>query len=163
MFFFEMILMGVWATFVMDALAIVLSKLKLIRPKIGPEIIGRWSIYMLRGKFVHKDIHSTPAMPNEILISWISHYSIGILLAGVYLLVEEIYPVIADQFWMAIIFGILTLVLPWLWLFPSIGIGFWASKMSQKSPYIITSLVNHTDFGLGLALWIIVFRPIFAY
>ncbi len=161
MFFFEMILMGVWATFMMDALAIVLGKLKFIRPKIGPEIIGRWSIYMLRGKFIHKDINSTPSMPNEILTSWISHYLIGILLAGVYLLVEKIYPIIADQFWVAIIFGILTVALPWLWLFPSIGIGYLASKMPQKSPYIITSLVNHTDFGLGLALWIIVFRPIF--
>jgi len=161
MFFFEMILMGIWATFVMDALAIVFAKLKIIRPKISPEIIGRWSIYMLRGKFIHKDINSTPAMPNEILTSWISHYSIGIVLAGVYLLVEKIYPMTADQFWVAIIFGIFTIVLPLFWLFPSIGIGFLASKMPRKSPYIFTSLVNHTDFGLGLALWIIVFRPMF--
>ena len=161
MFFLEMILMGIWSTLVMDILAIIFSKLKVIRPKIGPEIIGRWSLYMLKGKFVHRDINKTPPMPNEILTSWISHYLIGIVLAGVYLLIEKVYPIIADQFWIAIIFGILTIVRPWLWLFQSIGIGFMASKIPKKSPYIIPSLVNHTDFGLGLATWIILFRPIF--
>ncbi len=161
MFFLEMILMGICATLVMDILARVFGRLKVIRPKVSPEIIGRWSLYMLKGKFFHRDINMTPALPNEILTSWISHYAIGIVLAGIYLLFELHYPVFADRFWMAIIFGILTVFLPLLWLFPSIGIGFLASKTPQKSPYITTSLVNHTDFGLGLALWIIIFRPIF--
>lgn len=156
-----MILMGICATLVMDILAIFFGKLKVIRPKIGPEIIGRWSLYIFKGKFFHKDITNTPALPNEISASWISHYSIGIVLAGIYLLFELHYPIFADRFWMAVIFGILTVFLPWLWLYPSIGIGFLASKIPHKSPYITTSLINHIDFGLGLALWIIIFRPIF--
>lgn len=161
MFFLEMILIGIWATLVMDILAIILGKLKVVRPQISPEIIGRWSLYMLKGKFFHKEINNTPALPNEIFASWISHYLIGIVLAGVYLFLELRYPICADKFWMAIIFGLLTVFLPWLWLFPSIGLGFFASKTHEKSPYIITSLINHTDFALGLALWIIIFRPIF--
>ena len=161
MFLLEMILMGIWATAVMDILAIIFGKLHIIRPRIGPEIIGRWSLYMLKGKFFHKDINNTPALPNEILASWISHYLIGIVLAGIYLFIKMHYPIIVSEFWMAFIFGILTILLPWLWLFPSIGIGFLASKMPSKSPYIFTGFINHTDFGLGLALWIIIFRPIF--
>ncbi len=154
----EMILMGVFATLVMDIMAITFAKLKITHPKIGPEAVGRWTLYMFRGKFFHKDINKTPALPNEILTSWIAHYLIGIALAGVYLFMELKLPEIDDQPLMALIFGILTVLLPWIWLFPSMGIGFLASKMPEKSPYIFTSLVNHTDFGIGMALWIVVFR-----
>ena len=35
---------------------------------------------------------------------------------------------------------------------------FLAAKSDQRKPYIITSLINHMDFGLGIAVWIIVFR-----
>jgi hypothetical protein len=145
----------------MDILAIVFGKLKIIHPSIEPQVIGRWALYILRGKFVHKDIYKTPTLKNEKSAALISHYLIGIILAGVYLFMELKEPVTRDQPWIALVFGLLTILLPWLWLFPSIGIGFLASKKSKKSPYIITSLINHTDFGLGLAVWILVFRPLF--
>ena len=53
-----MILMGIFATFFMDFLAGFLVKRKLIHPFIAPEAVGRWFLYMFRGKFVHKDIHN---------------------------------------------------------------------------------------------------------
>jgi len=161
MFFLEMILMGIWATLVMDILAIILSKSHIIRPRIGPEIVGRWTLYMLKGKFAHNDINKTPVLKNEIIASWISHYLIGIALTGIYLFLGLNYPLLLDSYWAALIFGILTVLLPWLWLFPSIGIGIMASKMPEKSPYLFTSFINHTDFGLGMALWMIVFHPYF--
>jgi hypothetical protein len=157
----EMILMGIWATLVMDILAIVFSKLKIIHPKIGPEIVGRWTLYMFRGKFIHRDINHTPAWGNEKMAALISHYLIGIILAGVYLFLEMKAPILRDNVWMALVFGIGTVILPFFWLYPSIGIGFAASKMSPRSPYITTSLVNHTDFGLGMLTWLVLFRRLF--
>ncbi len=157
----EMILMGILATIVMDLLAILFSKLKIIHPPIGPQVVGRWTLYMLRGKFIHKDINKTPALNNETSVALIAHYLIGIALAGVYLFIEIKEPAIRNQLWMPLIFGIITVLLPWLWLYPSMGIGFLALKTKNISPYIITSLVNHTDFGLGLVLWIVVFRRFF--
>lgn len=154
----EMILMGTLATLFMDLSAIFLAKLKVIRPQIGPEVVGRWFLHMFRGKFVHDDISKTPALNNEKLWALIAHYLIGIALAGIYLFVELIVPAIRDQLWMPLAFGLATTVLPWFWLYPSIGIGFLASKASKRSPYIIASLVNHTNFGLGFLVWIAVFR-----
>ena len=52
----------------------------------------------------------------------------------------------------------LVTLLPWLWLYPSMGLGFLARKTPNKSPYIVTSLVNHTNFGLGMVLWVAQFR-----
>jgi hypothetical protein len=59
---------------------------------------------------------------------------------------------------MPLIFGLATVLLPWFWLYPSMGLGFLASKAAKKSPYIVTSLVNHTNFGLGFLIWIVFFR-----
>ena len=154
----EMILMGIWATLFMDILAIIFCKLKVIHPMIEPQVVGRWALYMFKGKFIHKDIYKTPALGNEKLAALVSHYVIGIVLAGIYLFMELKEPIIRDQLWMALIFGLITVLLPWLWLYPSIGLGFLASKTPKTSPYIITSLINHTGFGLGLVVWIVVFR-----
>ncbi|UCD63969.1 MAG: DUF2938 family protein [Candidatus Zixiibacteriota bacterium] len=154
----EMILMGVLATLVMDSLAMVLGRLKIIHPPVGAEVIGRWTLYMFRGEFRHRDINETPALNHEKSAAWLSHYLIGIVLAGVYLFLELKAATIRHQVWMPLIFGIATVLLPWLWLYPAIGLGFLASKAPSRSPYIITSLVNHTNFGLGLVIWVVIFR-----
>jgi hypothetical protein len=153
-----MILMGVLATLFMDLLSILLGKLKIIHPPIKPEAVGRWTLYMFRGKFIHEDIHKTPALNNEKPATLLFHYVIGIVLAGIYLLLELKVPTIRDELWMPLAFGLATVLLPWLWLYPSLGLGFLASKAPRKSPYIVTSLVNHTNFGLGLLIWIVAFR-----
>ena len=73
---------------------------------------------------------------------------------------ESRVPTIRNQLWMPLLFGIATVLLPWLWLYPSMGLGFLAWKTPNKSPYIVTSLVNHTNFGLGMALWVALGRRI---
>jgi hypothetical protein len=155
MIFIEMILMGIFATFVMDFLAGFLVKRKLIHSFIEPEAVGRWFLCMFRGKFIHKDIHKTPALKNEKLWCFISHYLIGIVLAGIYLFLELKEPSIRGQMWMPLVFGIATVSLPWFWLLPSIGLGFMASKSLNRSLIIRTNLVNHTNFGLGLCIWVV--------
>jgi len=159
--FVEMILMGVLATLFMDLSSILLGKSKIIHQLIEPQVVGRWTLYMFRGKFIHEDIHKTPALNNEKSVALLSHYLIGIVLAGIYLLLELKEPIIRHQLWMPLIFGLTTVLLPWLWLYPSIGLGFLASKTPRKSPYIVTSLVNHTNFGLGLFIWIVFLRRFF--
>lgn len=153
-FFVEMILMGVVATLFMDITAIILAKNKIIHPPVGPEAVGRWILYMFRGKFVHEDINKTPVLNNEKSVSLLFHYLIGIALAGIYLLIESKLPTIRHQLWAPLVFGIATVLLPWFWLYPAMGLGFLASKAPRRSPYIITSLVNHTDFGLGMVIWV---------
>ena len=80
---------------------------------------------------------------------------IGIVLAGIYLFLNLIFPVIRNQPWVSLIFGIATVLLPWFLMLPGIGLGVMASKSSNRSLIIRTNLVNHTVFGLGLFIWII--------
>jgi len=157
----EMILMGVVATLFMDMLAIILGKSKIIHPPVKSHVVGRWALYTLKGKFIHKDINAAPALNNEKSAALVSHYVIGIVLAGIYLFLELKVPAIRDQLWMPLVFGLATVLLPWLWLYPSIGLGLLARKTPKRTPYIFTSLVNHTAFGLGLLIWVAVFRRVF--
>ena len=155
----EGVSMGIVATLFMDLLAPPLARMKIIHPLLGPEAVGRWILYMSKGRFIHTDIYKTPPLNRERAVSFFFHYLIGIALAGIYLVLEVHVPAIRHQLWMPLVFGIATVFLPWFWLYPSIGIGFLASKAEKKSHYIITSLVNHTNFGLGLLIWVAIFRP----
>jgi hypothetical protein len=161
MIILESILMGIFATFFMDFLAGYLVKRNLIHSFVTPEAIGRWFLCMFKGKFIHKDIHKTPALNNEKLWYFLSHYLIGIVLAGIYLFLELKEPAIRDQKWVTLIFGIATVFFPWFWLLPSIGLGFMASKSSNRSLIIRTNLVNHANFGLGLFIWVFFFHRLF--
>ena len=151
----ESVLMGTFATFFMDFLTGFLAKRKLIYPFIEPEAIGRWFLYIFRGKFIHKDINQTPTLKNEKLWCLISHYLIGIVLAGIYLFLASNEPIIGDQMWMPLFFGVATVFFPWFWLLPSIGLGFMASKSPNRTLIIRTNLINHTNFGLGLFIWVV--------
>ena len=157
----ESILMGIFGTYFMDFLAGYLVKRNLIHSFVTPEAIGRWFLYIFRGKFIHKDIHKTPGFNNEKLWYFISHYLIGVVLAGIYLFLEIKVPIIRNQMWMTLIFGIATVFLPWFLLLPSIGLGFMASKSSNRSLIIRTNLANHTNFGLGLFIWVVSFHRFF--
>lgn len=151
---FEVILIGSFATLFMDLTAILLSKLKIIQPVIESKIIGRWVLYMLKWKFIHKDITKTPELEYENKAAFLAHYLIGIVLAFIYLFFIKVLPAAQIQFVTPILFGLLTTLLPWLWLYPSIGLGFLALKTERTSTYLVTSTVNHFNFGLGLVIWI---------
>jgi len=153
--------MGIFATGFMDLLSGFLAKRKLIYPFISPDAIGRWFLYIFRGKLIHKDISKAPKLKNEKLWSVISHYIIGVVLASVYLLLESNLAIIREHIWMSLLFGIATVFLPWFWLLPSIGIGFMASKSSNRLQVLRTNLINHTNFGLGLLIWIVLFQRYF--
>ncbi len=161
MIILEAVLMGIFATYFMDLLAGFLSKRNLIYPFISPEAVGRWFLYIFKGKLVHKDINESPKLQNEKLWCLISHYLIGIALAGVYLVLESNISLIREYAWMSLVFGIITICFPWFWLLPSIGIGIMASKSKNRSQILRTNFINHTDFGLGLLIWIVLFHQFF--
>lgn len=161
MIIIEAVLMGIFATYFMDLLAGALAKRKLIYPFISPEAIGRWFLYIFKGKLVHNNINESPELKNEKLWCLISHYLIGIALAGFYLVLDLKVALIQELAWMSLAFGIVTICFPWFWLLPSIGIGFMASKSPNRSRILKTNLINHTNFGFGLLIWILFFHRYF--
>jgi len=58
----------------------------------------------------------------------------------------------------AVVYGLVTTVFPWFLMFPSEGMG-WMGKDAPGNAHLAwASLFNHAFYGIGLALWIAVFR-----
>jgi len=84
---------------------------------------------------------------------------IGIVLTLLYLgvlVVARATPTVLN----AILYGTATTVLPWFLMFPSQGMGWLGRDAAGDAHLARVSLFNHIVFGLGIALWMAVIRPI---
>jgi Protein of unknown function (DUF2938) len=156
------LIVGILATFTMDVVAMMTLRLGIAGRaprRTGPDLIGRWIGYLLQGKFRHTDILQTPPLRGELLLGLVAHYSIGIVLTLVYLSLlvgAHATPTALN----AVLYGTATTVFPWFLMFPSQGMGWLGWDAPGDAHLARSSLFNHIIFGLGLALWMAVMRPI---
>lgn len=146
------ILIGLGATLTTDLWALFLKRaFKITAPNYC--LLGRWLRYMPEGTFIHSNIASAPQKSAECTVGWIVHYTIGIMFAIAFVAV-------AGNNWLqhptlipAIIFGVVTVLIPFFIMQPAFGLGFAASKTSNPTQARFRSLINHTAFGIGLYLF----------
>ena len=156
------LIVGVLATVTMDVVAVIALRLGIAGRgprRTGPDLIGRWIGYLLRGKFRHTDILQTPPLRGELVLGLAAHYLIGIMLTLMYLgllVVAHARPTALS----AILYGTATTVLPWFLMFPSQGMGWLGWDAPDDAHLARASLFNHIIFGLGIAVWVAVMKPI---
>jgi hypothetical protein len=156
------LIVGVLATVTMDVVAMIALRLGIAGRgprRTGPDLIGRWIGYLLRGKFRHTDILQTPPLRGELVLGLAAHYLIGIVLVLVYLGLLVVAHATPTAF-SAILYGTATTVLPWFLMFPSQGMGWLGWDAPGDVHLARASLFNHIIFGVGIALWMTVMRPI---
>ena len=119
------LIVGILATVTMDVVAVIALRLGIAGGgprRTGPDLIGRWIAYLLRGKFRHTDILQTPPLRGELVLGLAAHYSIGIVLTLVYLgllVVAHATPTALS----AILYGTATTVFPLVSHVPITGDG----------------------------------------
>jgi Protein of unknown function (DUF2938) len=156
------VIVGILATVTMDVVAVIALRLGIAGRgprRTGPDLIGRWIGYLLRGKFKQTDILQTPPLRGELVLGLAAHYLIGIALTLMYLgllVVTHATPTALS----AILYGTATTALPWFLMFPSQGMGWLGRNAPGDAHLARVSLFNHIIFGLGIALWMAVLRPI---
>jgi DUF2938 family protein len=156
------LIVGILATVTMDVVAMIALRLGIAGQgprRTGPDLIGRWIGYLLRGKFTHTDILQTPPLRGELALGFAAHYLIGIALTLIYLcllVAARATPTVLN----AILYGTATTVLPLFLMFPSQGMGWLGRNAPGDAHLARVSLFNHIIFGLGIALWVTVMRPI---
>ena len=119
-------------------------------------LVGRWIALMPRGRFLHNTIADTPAVKGEDGIGWLFHYFIGIVFAAAYLII--VHGPLASQPNMVngLVFGLVTLVFPWLVLQPALGYGIGALKLPNRGTIRIQNLTSHLVFGAALYIGAVV-------
>ena len=142
------IAIGIGATLVMDLWNLFLKRTFRI-PSLNYCLLGRWLRHMPAGTLRHASIATAAQKPFECTIGWISHYTIGVGFALVFVLASGAW-LARPTLLPALLYGVGTVVFPFFIMQPSLGLGVAASRTPKPAQARLKSLVTHTVFGVGL-------------
>jgi hypothetical protein len=141
--------MGLGATLVMDLWNLFLKRTLGI-PSLNYCLLGRWVRHMQWGTLRHQSITAAAPKPFECTVGWISHYTIGVVFALVFVVFSSGDWLARPTVLPALLYGMGTVVFPLFIMQPSFGLGIAASRTPNPTQVRLKSLVTHTVFGVGL-------------
>ena len=142
---------GVGASLLMDAWNLFLNRAFGV-PSLNYCLLGRWFLHMPEGTFFHSSIAAAPPRRFECAAGWVAHYTIGVVLALVFLALAPADWLARPTVLHALLYGICTVAFPLFVLQPSLGLGIASSKAPKPAQARLKSLVTHVVFGVGLYL-----------
>jgi len=145
------IVVGIGATLIMDVWNVFLKHAFGIL-SLNYCVLGRWLRHMEQGTVTHANIAAAAQRPFECTVGWIAHYTIGIVLAVVFVAMASGEWLVQPTLLPALLYGIGTVMFPFFLMQPSLGLGIAASRTSNPTQARLKSLGTHTVFGLGLYL-----------
>ncbi len=148
---------GIGATVVMDGWAVFLRRAFNI-PSFDFCLVGRWLLHMRSGVFTHASIAAAEKRPLECLTGWTVHYLIGIVYAYALVALTAGRWLQQPSLWQAVLFGVITVVMPFFVMQPGLGFGIAAAKTPKPAQARLKSLLTHTVFGVGLYLSALLLR-----
>jgi hypothetical protein len=147
--FLGAVVVGVGATLLMDLWALFLKGAFGV-PSSNYCLVGRWICHMPEGTFMHPSIAAAPQKQSECGVGWIAHYVIGTVYALVFVAFVSGSWLARPTLLPALLFGIGSVLVPFLIMQPSFGLGIAASRAPNPTQARVKSLMAHTVFGVGL-------------
>ena len=145
----KIILLGVFATAVIDIWATFSNKV-LNFPRTNWAMVGRWLGHIPKGQLTHSSISAAPDICNENALGWVFHYFIGIMYAVFYIIFVMFGLGGQPSLLSAWIFGLVTILSPWLIMQPCLGMGYCASNAPQPNKVRLQNFAIHSIFGIAL-------------
>lgn len=139
---------GVGATLVMDLWTLVLRRLGVTT--LNYAMIGRWAGHLFEGRWRHPAIAKAAPVDGELLWGWLIHYATGLLFAGLLIGLAGQGWLHDPTFWPALLFGIVSVLVPLCVVQPALGAGYFAANTPAPVRNCLRSLATHSVFGLGL-------------
>ncbi len=121
-------------------------------PSLNYCLLGRWISHMPAGTLRHANIAAAPPKSHECMSGRIAHYTIGVVLALVFVALTSGDWLARPTLLPALLYGIGTVVFPFFIMQPSFGFGVAAARTPQPTQARLKSLATHTVFGVGLYL-----------
>ena len=153
---------GLVGAFFMDIAEFKLARLG-YSSGVTAAYIGRWVRALMKAKCKHHDIRKAQAVYGELQIGIAFHFIIG---GG---FVALLYPwfidfvgleTLSEHLVTGIVYGLATTVLPWFILMPALGWGWFGSKIPFESEPVITPLLSHIAYGLGIGFTFVLYQVI---
>lgn len=145
---------GIIGSVFMDITEYQISKFG-ISSGVKGSYVGRWVHGILHGVFYHKNISQSQAVNNEDRIGQVFHFIVGgggvALFYPVFIMIFNLN-ISSDHIIQSLIFGLLTSLLPWVILMPSFGWGFFGSKAPEDSKPVLSPILSHVLYGLGIGI-----------
>src|SRR3954454_24826223 len=104
------------------------------------------------GTLRHTSIAAAAQKPFECAVGRIAHYSIGAVLALLFVVLTSGNALARRTLLPALLYGIGTVVFPFFLMQPSLGLGVASSRTPNPTHARLKSLVTHSVFGVGLYL-----------
>ena len=145
------VVIGIGATLLMDLWNLFLKRAFSI-PSLNYCLLGRWVSHMPAGTLRHASIAAAVEKPLECTVGWMAHYSIGVVFAVVFILWTSGAWLARPTLLPALLYGLATVVFPFFFMQPSIGLGIAASRTPHPGRARLKSLATHTVFGIGMYL-----------
>jgi hypothetical protein len=143
------IVVGVGATVLMDLWNLFLKRAFGI-PSLNYCFLGRWVLHLQSGTVRHDSIAKATTKPYECQVGWITHYTIGISLAIVFVVVVARGWIDRPTLMPAVLYGLATIVFPLFVLQPALGLGIASAKTPHPAKARLKSLATHLVFGIGM-------------
>lgn len=153
---FQIVIVGVAACAIFDLWQRLFQRMTAIPPS-NWAMVGRWSLGLLtNGQLIARDLESQPEQQNELALGWMVHYSIAIGYAAVYAWLMD-RGVLTAGFADGLLFGVASVLVPWLFFLPCLGKGMFA-RLTPNPPLVCAlALMMHSLFGVSIGLGFTVF------
>ena len=148
---FHIVIIGVFSCFAMDVWQRFLKLMFGINPSDWA-IVGRWYILLIsKGKIYNPLIEEEPPINNELKIGWAVHYTVAIMYSIFFFMLLK-YGICIASILNGIIFGLVSVVVPWFFFMPVLGKGFLG--LNTPSPFLACSLAigSHVIIGLSIGV-----------
>ena len=146
---FHIVIIGILSCVVMDVWQRLLKLLYSINPSDW-SVVGRWFVLVVSDRQIYNPtIDQVAPIKNELMIGWIVHYSVAILYSIFFFILLE-YGICNASLINGIIFGLISVVVPWFFFMPVLGKGFLGMK--TPSPVMACSLAVGSHIAIGASI-----------
>ena len=146
---FHVVIIGIASCVVMDVWQRLLKLLYSINPSDW-SVVGRWFVLVVSERQIYNPtIDQVAPIKNELMIGWIVHYSVAILYSIFFFILLE-YGICSASLINGIIFGLISVVVPWFFFMPVLGKGFLGMK--TPSPLMACSLAVGSHIAIGASI-----------
>ncbi len=115
-------------------------------------MVGRWTIGLLTsGQLILRNLEPPPNRLNELCVGWFVHYIIAVMYAAIFKLLMKAN-ILAAGFLDGLLFGVVSVVVPWLFFLPCLGKGV-MGRLTPNPPLVCAlALMMHSIFGVAIGL-----------